>query len=523
MNLLTQTLTRPLALPNLTGIVTKAIKWIGAAYRALTAAPPVVVAAAAATVFVATVAVKFWPTITTGAQYDDSYITYRYAINLATGNGYVFNTYERVNSASSLLYTLLLAAAYKIGLHDLERVSMAIGVACGALTVGMVSLMARRISGNVAVSILIALPLAICGALSGWSVSGMETVLYCALVTGLAYALILNCVPVALALMVACLLTRPEAVLIPAVLVPVLLINHQWRTAGLFALVAAVTVVGWLAFNYLYYGTAMPHPVAMKEVATYYKLPRHIQFELIKGFFTRFSWIGVLATIGAAAALKHKQGVAAQWLIGFLLLSGASFVFGPRADMERYCVHAVPLLAILAAFAWQWRLSVPVKAVGLVMASLLAIGQAKADAGLTAQFFANMVETQLARREIGKLINTTVPDSELILSSDIGALSYEAPRHQFIDMIGLTTAAPVCAVVAKDWSRCIEWVKSKRPSYVADTHRPEGYIQALGIYQRPHEFFNTSQRTVEPPGAQLVKEIKAGKHSIILARLDWKD
>ena len=54
-------------------------------------------------------------------QYDDSYITYRYAANLATGKGPVFNSYERINSASSFLYTSVLAAAYSIGLHDLDH------------------------------------------------------------------------------------------------------------------------------------------------------------------------------------------------------------------------------------------------------------------------------------------------------------------------------------------------------------------------------------------------------------------
>ena len=65
-------------------------------------------------------------------QYDDSYITYRYALNLATGKGLVFNTYERVNSASSFLYTLLLAGAYRVGIHDLERFAALFGLAMGA-------------------------------------------------------------------------------------------------------------------------------------------------------------------------------------------------------------------------------------------------------------------------------------------------------------------------------------------------------------------------------------------------------
>jgi len=59
--------------------------------------------------FLGCVIAHFSDMLVHGRQYDDAYITYRYAVNLAEGRGFVFNTYERVNSASSFLYTVLLA------------------------------------------------------------------------------------------------------------------------------------------------------------------------------------------------------------------------------------------------------------------------------------------------------------------------------------------------------------------------------------------------------------------------------
>ena len=38
---------------------------------------------------------------------DDAPITYRYAKNLATGNGFVYNTGERIQGTSTPLYTLI--------------------------------------------------------------------------------------------------------------------------------------------------------------------------------------------------------------------------------------------------------------------------------------------------------------------------------------------------------------------------------------------------------------------------------
>ena len=50
-------------------------------------------------------------------QYDDSYITYRYAENLANGHGLIFNQGERVDAASSFLFTVIISVLHKIGLN----------------------------------------------------------------------------------------------------------------------------------------------------------------------------------------------------------------------------------------------------------------------------------------------------------------------------------------------------------------------------------------------------------------------
>jgi hypothetical protein len=47
---------------------------------------------------------------------DDSFITFRYAENIASGKGFVYNQGERVLGTSTPLYTLLLALLAKLGL-----------------------------------------------------------------------------------------------------------------------------------------------------------------------------------------------------------------------------------------------------------------------------------------------------------------------------------------------------------------------------------------------------------------------
>ena len=63
--------------------------------------------------------------------YDDPYITYRYAAQLAHGLGFVYNTGERILSTTTPLYALLLALAALLNL-DLPTVSNALGsLGCG--------------------------------------------------------------------------------------------------------------------------------------------------------------------------------------------------------------------------------------------------------------------------------------------------------------------------------------------------------------------------------------------------------
>ena len=47
---------------------------------------------------------------------DDSFITFRYVENIASGKGFVYNQGERVLGTTTPLYTLLLALLVKLGL-----------------------------------------------------------------------------------------------------------------------------------------------------------------------------------------------------------------------------------------------------------------------------------------------------------------------------------------------------------------------------------------------------------------------
>src|SRR5260370_38217980 len=61
--------------------------------------------------------------------FDDAYITFRYAANLARGLGLVFNPSEHVLGTTSPLFTVILAGAGRlVGLQHMEAIAVTAGI-----------------------------------------------------------------------------------------------------------------------------------------------------------------------------------------------------------------------------------------------------------------------------------------------------------------------------------------------------------------------------------------------------------
>ena len=73
---------------------------------------------------------------------DDAFISFRYAKNLADGQGLVFNPGERVEAYSNFSWVLLQSAALKAGL-DPETASKALGLLAGLAALVFSWLLAR--------------------------------------------------------------------------------------------------------------------------------------------------------------------------------------------------------------------------------------------------------------------------------------------------------------------------------------------------------------------------------------------
>lgn len=494
-----------------------------------------------AVVFLVNVIGSYRTIIAHGTQYDDSFITYRYAANLAEGRGLAFNSYERVNSASSLLYTTLLAGMYRLGLTRMEQVAASVNIVAGVVGLVVAIRLCLIASGSPGVGFVLLLPVAISGAWAGWAASGMETVFYAALVLSLCWAYVTTSRRLTLILLIACLLSRPEGVL-----VWLAVLTTEWYSSSRghrflleVAIVGGATLVALYGAYTLYFGTWIPQPAILKSVSRYYSPGLGTQARSAARFFLGgYAPLALVAAVGFAVRTRHLRTLRASaandprarlaLLNGsFLGLTAASLLLGPHSDLMRYAIHTLPLLGVAAADAWpRARVFLPgrILACTCLLFTVASVWQAAFDARRTRSLFVEWSAHQTARKSLGKWIEVHTPKTSLVLSSDLGAIAYEARSHDFYDMGGLLSTVPLHAAKQNRW----EWVQSdlrrRKPAFVCDTVRPDGELQAWQILHRPGLYFRGVKGPIEPLGVyeHVLTSIPAGRYRYELGALRWK-
>lgn len=381
---------------------------------------------------------------------DDAYISFRYLDNWLSGHGLVFNAGERVEGYTNFLWIVLLAP-FRLGGISAETASILLSLAALILLLVAVYQTAASIAGD-RLAGLAAVILA-CGSLplASWSVSGMETVAFAALLALANQRITRQRAPGAGSSLLFGLaaLTRPNGLLhgVSALLASLFDTRRPFadrlRRAVLAGLVLCLLPAAHLLFRWLYYGDWIPNTAHAKIGADLPNLlPAGFNYLLI---YLQQGGAVLLSGLLLSLAFAWRTG----WLLWSLFLQIALhtayvlWVGGDFFAFSRFFVPVVPALAVCSAVGliaffhsyWPNR-----QHVALWIAFGAAIAQSMS--GYLSQhetLFQTVVEIRKERELIAAWLNDNFDAGTVVAMNAVGLVPYRTGLRT-IDMLGLTDA-----------------------------------------------------------------------------------
>ena len=290
------------------------------------------------------------------AQVDDSFISYRYARNLLDGRGLVFNEGERVEGITNLGWTLLIAASMALGIAP-ETTGIILGVASSIVVLLLTFLLAREGLDPSRHWLAVAAPILVVASVSfaHWSLSGMETTFFTALVCAACYAQVRARPALMTAVLSAATLTRPDAGLLAASLYPFHLIQywrHDKQKALLWPAIYGAAIAALTVFRLVYYGDLVPNTFYSKVGG----IPLSFGISYLWGFFS----LGPVFLMIPALLWSIRDKRARPILLYILLTT--LYILYVRGDIyrgHRFLLHILPLVA--ATGVWGFGRSLEVR------------------------------------------------------------------------------------------------------------------------------------------------------------------
>lgn len=404
---------------------------------------------------------------------DDSYITYRYARNLLSGEGFVYNPGEHVQGTTTPLYTLLMAG---LGLlagganAPFPWLSWGQNALADAATCFLLIKIGER-AGSRTAGCAAALAWAVAPFSVTFAVGGLETSIYVLLLTGAAAAFAYGRHTALVLLSVLAVLTRPDAVLLagPLVLQRLVLAVRGGQKIRLAEALCLLPAAAWGLFATLYFGSPIPHSVQAKLLA-YHLEPGSSLMRVLQHYATPFleqNWLGTLPAVavglvlypflfivGARRALKAEPRLLAFFLYPWLYL--AAFSLPNPLIFRWYLTPPLPayFLGILLGAEQVWRsllalpaLKIPARARQALLAALLIVpalsslgdwrlhpdhGSPSPAPGMA------WIKLELLYRQAAEEIAAHMAPGERLAAGDVGVLGYFTGLP-ILDTVGLNS------------------------------------------------------------------------------------
>ncbi|WP_329053188.1 hypothetical protein OG738_10415 [Amycolatopsis sp. NBC_01488] len=401
---------------------------------------------------------------------EDALVSFRYAQNIADGNGPVFNPGERVEGYTNFLWLVLIALPRAAFGADVQATAVVFGVLAALGCVLVAYLLVNRIVAGAdteprpAIGVAAAVLTAAAGGLAVYGPSGSEVPLFVLLTLAVGYSLAARRPVVAGVLVAFAVMTSPEG-LVVAVLGGLWLVGaalkrkHSWWAPVGYVLGALVFLIPRLAWRATFYQHFVPAPLAAKLGGPFGSQVAN-GWPYLSGFALAHQGFLLLGLVAAVALLlRRTDAVEARALIWLLFanvvgLAAAAVLIGGDPGPSWRLLAPVPPLIAVASVAAYGVLTVDVEAkpsprprawpAATRLVPVTACGLA-GIAVLVSVFSPDMLDrvrdwrahgTELT--EIGGWLGQYLPPGSVVSAATPGALAAHGGQLLIVDVLGRT-------------------------------------------------------------------------------------
>lgn len=405
----------------------------------------------------------FW--FTTNTTLEDAFITFKYAENLAAGNGFVYNLNEHILGTTSPLWTLLLAASKYISGADIIIFSKILGIIFDSLTLIIIFLIFRK-QINQHFAIIFAVLFSTSPDIIMISTSGMETPL---LLFGMSLTIsgLVNrnfLLPLGLALT---LLTRIDSLIFAiSIMIGSFILDRRWTFRQLILIF--ILLLPWFFFCYFYFDNIIPQSLVAKSASYNYDISRSASpfigtftpfkdENLIKKIFKLTIMSGIL--IGTIHIIKKYRIFFSLGL--FFIFYCLIFSFSGTLIFRWYLVPAIFISLIILTFSIDWIIQQIkpllddrlIKIVILLIILILGGTNIYIALHRTDKYRQLQALEDELRKEIGLWVKENIQSGSSILLEPLGYIGYYGGTSiKYFDEIGIVT--PLISELRKvetDW------------------------------------------------------------------------
>lgn len=441
--------------------------------------------------------------------YDDPFITYRYALNIVHGHGFVYNPGDLTLSTTTPLYTLIMAGAGWLGV-DIPTFSNALSCAALAGSGLVLWLLGRAwhtpVAGAVAALLYPLVPLMV-------STLGAETNLYMFFVLlGMLACAHYQYVRMAVWLALATLVRADGALAVLAVGVLVLLRERgnlrrlPWHAAAVYFAVLAP----WALYGVVTFGSPFPVTLAAKQQQGLMTISQGFLQGLLRQFWLYwesgyYRLTLVLLLPGLYGLVRYYRG---WWLlVGWGVLYVVSYAsLGISSYFWYYAPLVAPLIALCALAvetllrplrATRWHVpAVAACVLCLLVPQLLSLRY----------MHQHPDERMIVYRATGEWLARTTPTDATVGTLEVGILGYYSQRPM-VDFAGLIQPAVAHQMHARaTYSDTAHWATlTYRPDYLVIRPGTLPTLEGDSMVQRAC----TLAITIEPPGSAFGMDVYA--------------